>query len=93
MSFFRLVLLVTLSLGIGVHNSYAEVIAESETPEAKEILEVNYVTNRGFKSKKSFSEAVVKNFSYPLFKEPKNSFHSEPSLLIKRHLWVMQFLL
>ena len=93
MNFFRLVLLISLSFGVGVSSSYAEVLAKSEIPETKEIVDTNYLINRGLKVQKSSNFGIDSTSSKNPVDQSKNKPQSTPCLPVKRHVWVMQFLL
>lgn len=93
MNFLKLVLLISLSFGIGINNSYSEVMVESEIPEAREIFDTSYLLVRGLRTNKSLAREFT-NFltNYPFYKT-KDKPTSTPIISTKRHIWVMQFLL
>ena len=93
MNFLRLVLVVSLSFGIGVNSTISEVMVESEIPEAKEILYPNYLITRGLKFSKFSVSELDKTSSNSLFHTSTNIPLTKPHSSIKRHIWVMQFLL
>ena len=91
MNFFRLILLLILSLGIGLHSSATESMIEYEVPVPKEVVDSSFVLNQTVRVNRS--TVFSTKLSYILHGSEKTEFQHVPLLSVKRHIWVMQFLL
>lgn len=92
MNFFRLILLLSLSFGIGLHSATVESMTEHEVPEPKEIVDSSFVLTQSDRERKKTAQVESCTFFNQNI-STKCDLPSTPALPIKRHLWVMQFLL